>query len=103
MCKNMNNLNEMWSSTITVYIEFYYLNIKTQPKDIHLGEKKVFFLKDQMCFRTRVFSLFMKWMNNLGVIWRHRDYGVKWEAAACIEEGGKEGSIHTTQMNPRES
>lgn len=56
-----------------------------------------------MCFRTRVFFLFMKWMNNLGMIWGHREYGVKRGAAACIEEGGKEGSIHKTQMNPRES
>lgn len=28
---------------------------------------------------------------------------MKWGAAACMEEGGKEGSIHKTQMNPRES
>lgn len=28
---------------------------------------------------------------------------MKWGAAACMEEGGKEGSFHKTQMNPRES
>ena len=87
-----------------MYAEFYYPNIKTQPKDIYLGEKKkFFFFKDQMSFRTRVFFLFMKWMNNLGVTWGHRECGVKRGAAACMEEGGKEGSIHKTQMNPRES
>lgn len=42
----------------------------------------------------------MKWMNNLGLTWGHRENGVEWRAAAYIEGGGKEVSIHKTQMNP---